>query len=361
VDIKILLLLLLIFLLYFSFLYSRTGQPKQFLDKNNKLIVNSISEKVFINVNGIKHGMYLKGKNINNPVLLFIHGGPGMPEYIFSQQYKSSIEDDFTVCWWEQRGSGLSYDSNLNINDLNSNQLIMDTLEITNYLRKRFKIDKIYLMAHSWGSFIGIKTVEKYPELYKAYIGIGQISNQLESEKIAYEFMLNKYEKEKNLKMLKKLKSFSINNGKLSSEYLKYRDELMHKAGIGTTHDMKSVISGIFLPTLYTTELTISEKINLWKGKIFSSKSKLSDELYSTDLSLEIENIKVPAYFFSGIYDYTVAYPLSLKFFEKINAPIKGFYTFKNSAHSPIFEEKERFKEILTKDVLNGKNDLVDK
>lgn len=89
--------------------------PKPFFDKNRKVIAGSISEKVWVKINGLKHGMIIKGKNKNNPVILFLHGGPGMPEYFLAEKYMTGLEDHFVVCYWEQRGSGLSYNKNQTI------------------------------------------------------------------------------------------------------------------------------------------------------------------------------------------------------------------------------------------------------
>ena len=124
---------------------------------------------------------------------------------------------------------------------------------------------------------------------------------------------------------------------------------------------MKSVISGIFLPSLQSREYTLSEKINLWRGKSSSGVSSLWDEMTTTDLSKEVTELDLPVYFFHGIHDYTVNYTLAKDYFEQIQAPVKGFYTFEQSAHSPIFEEPEKVQKILMDDILVGTNSLADR
>jgi len=79
-----------------------------------------------------------------------------------------------------------------------------------------------------------------------------------------------------------------------------------------------------------------------------------------TDLSQQVTKLEIPAFFLHGIYDYTCAYPLARDYFEKLEAPVKGFYTFENSAHSPLFEESEKIRQILLKDVLAGTSNLAD-
>ena len=339
------------------------GKPEPFMDENGKPLAGSLSEKIRVNINGVEQGMFIKSKNINNPVLLFLHGGPGMPEYWLTQTYPTGLEEHFTVVWWEQRGAGLSYSPDIPVETMNAEQFISDTLTVTDYLRQRFGKEKIYLMAHSWGSYIGIQAAARAPELYYAYIGMGQISYQIKSEQLAYEYALAYYKKNGSTGMAQRLEAAPPTlTVPLPTAYDSLRDEYMHGAGIGTTHAMRSVITGIFLPSWQFREYTLGEKINLWRGKIFSRSPdfNLWDKMQATDLTRQVTELDIPVYFLEGIYDYTCAYPLAKAYFEKINAPVKGFYTFENSAHSPLFEEPEKVLKILQEDVLAGTNNLAD-
>ena len=335
------------------------GKPEPFLDENRNLLAGSISEKIHVDINGVDQGMFIKSKDVTHPVLLYLHGG--MPDYFLTQKYPTGLEDYFTVVWWEQRGSGLSYSANIPPESMSLEQMISDTKEVTNYLRKRFGQEKIYLMGHSGGTFIGLQVAARAPELYHAYIGVAQMSYQLKSERLAYEYMLKQFKEKGNKKMVRKLESapVTLTDG-ISDSYLSLRDKAMHSLGIGTTHDMNSVITGIFLPSLTSREYTLIEKVNMWRGKSRSGVSLLWDTMLATDMTKEVPEIDIPVYFFHGIYDYTVSYILAKDYFEKLKAPLKGFYTFEQSAHSPLFEEPERLQQILQMDVLAGKNNLAD-
>jgi pimeloyl-ACP methyl ester carboxylesterase len=322
-----------------------------------------LSEKIRVDINGVKQGMFIKSKDIDQPVLLFVHGGPGMPEYWLTQRYPTGLEDHFTVVWWEQRGAGLSYSSHIPPETMTAEQFIADLLEITRYLRQRFGKEKIYLMAHSWGSYLGIQAAAREPKLYYAYIGIGQISYQLKSEQLAYEYALAQYKKNGNTAMVRKLEAAPPTmTVPLPAAYLALRDKYMHEIGIGTTHDMKSVVTGVFLPSWQFREYTLGEKINLWRGKFVSRSRKFNlwDKMQATDLTQQVTDLEIPVYFFHGVYDYTCAYPLARDYFEKLKTPLKGFYTFEQSAHSPMFEEPEKMLKILREDVLAGSNCLAD-
>jgi pimeloyl-ACP methyl ester carboxylesterase len=176
------------------------GKPTPFEDENGSPLAGSLSEKVFVNINGVEQGMFIMSKDATYPVLLFLHGG--MPEYFLTQQYPTGLEDYFTVVWWEQRGSGLSYSADIPPETMTLEQMISDTLAVTNYLRQRFGQEKIYLMGHSGGTFIGIQAAARAPELYYAYIGVAQMSNQLKSESLAYEYMLQQFQENGNLEMV---------------------------------------------------------------------------------------------------------------------------------------------------------------
>lgn len=340
------------------------GKPEPFLNEKGRPLVDSISEKAFVNINGVQQGMFIKGKDVNNPVLLFMHGGPGMPEYWLTQRYPTGLEDHFVVVWWEQRGAGLSYSEDIPSETMTAQQFVDDTIAVTNYLRERFGREKIYLMAHSWGSYIGIQAVEQAPELYTAYIGIGQITHQIQSEQLAYQYALKYYKEQGNADMVQKLEAAPPTlTVPLPANYMALRDPYMHSAGIGTTRDMKSVVTGIFLPSWQFKEYTVGEKVNLWKGKFYSRSSSFSlwDKMQITDLGQQVTKLDIPVYFFHGLYDYTCAYPLAKEYFEKLDAPVKGFYTFENSAHSPMFEEPEKVQTILLEDVLSGTNAHADR
>jgi pimeloyl-ACP methyl ester carboxylesterase len=338
-----------------------SGKPKPFLDEKGRVLPGSISEKIHVNINGFQQGMFIKGRNVANPVLLFLHGGAGMPEYFLTQNYPTRLEDYFTVCWWDRCGAGLSYIANAPQEAMTIEQYISDTLEISNYLRTRFHKDKIFLMAHSGGSIIGIQAAAKAPNLYAAYIGVGQISYQLKSEILAYQYMLEQYKEAGNTSMVRQLEATPLSmTDPLPAAYMRLRDKAMHELGIGTTHDMKSVMTGVFLASWMCRDYTLGEKLNIWRGK-FSSDKRLYDKILAMDMTKVIRKLDIPTYFFHGKYDYTVSYPETKAYFGMLEAPVKGFYTFEKSAHSPIFEEPAKIQEIIERDVLSGSNSLADR
>ena len=303
--------------------------------------------------------MFIRGKNVTNPVLLYLHGG--LPEYFLTERYPISFEQDFTVVWWEQRGAGLSYSPGIPRDTITVEQLISDTLSLTNHLQHRFGKEKIYIMAHSGGSFFGLQAAARSANLYYAYVGIAHMVNQLESERLAYEYMLERFRQTGNSRMVRKLEAAPVSiAGGTPDAYLALRDRAMHRLGVGTTRDIESVVRGIVLPSLKSPHYTLPEKVNIWRGKFSSRVSPLWDEMLTTNLAQNLTELALPTYFLHGVYDYTCSYPSAKSYLEQLKAPLKGFYTFDRSAHSPIFEEPEKARRILRDDLLVGVNDLAD-
>ncbi len=318
-----------------------------------------IPEKVFVSINGVRQGMFIQSKDPAHPVLLVLHGG--MPEYFLTERYPTGLENDFTVAWWEQRGAGLSYSPGIPPGTMTLEQFIADTLAVTSYLRDRFGKDKIYLMAHSGGTFIGLQAAARTPGPYHAYIGVAQVVHQLKSERLAWEYMCRRFTEAGDSRMVRRLDAAPVTmTDGTPRAYLAVRDRAMHRLGAGTTHDMKSVLSGIFWPSLRSPQYTPAEKIRLWRGKLSSGVSALWDEMLATDLAGQVTELALPAYFFHGVYDYTVNYQLAKDYVAGLKAPLKGFYSFQRSAHSPILEEPEKVRKIMREDVLAATNSLAD-
>ena len=337
------------------------GRIRPVTDASGRPIPGSIAEKIRVPVNGTEQGMVIRSSDLSRPVLLFVHGGPGMPEYFLDATMPSHLEDEFTVVWWDQRGAGLSYDAGFSATEsMTVDQLVDDTIAVTDYLRERFSQPKIYLLGHSWGSYIAIRAAERAPERYQAYIGMGQITHQIESEKLAYDYALARSRAQGDAKTVRKLEASPVTtDAPLPDGWNAMRDDVMHRLGVGTTREMRSVITGVFLPSWKSREYTLPEKIALWRGK-FGSRPIFWNEFMNVDLRAEVPTLAVPTYFVQGRHDYTTNYGLARDYFGKIQAPAKGFYTFEDSAHGPAFEEPEKMLRVLREDVLGGSVGLAD-
>lgn len=317
--------------------------------------------RVFVPLNGLDQGIFLQTRGEQSPVLLFVHGGPGMPEYWLTRRYPTRMHEAFTVAWWEQRGAGLSYRPDIPVETMTIEQFIDDTLAVARHLCGRFGVEKVHLMGHSWGSFIGLQAAARAPELFASYIGMAQVTHQIASEQEAYAFMVEEYRARGDRRMVRRLERAPVTGEiPLPRRYEALRDAAMHRLGVGTTHDMRSVITGIFLPSLASPDYTVAERLNLWRGRRFSRRFGLWDQMLGTDLADQVTGLAIPAYFLHGRHDQTVSYQRARAYVRRLEAPQVGFYTFENSAHSPALEEPDRALRILVQDVLAGTTKLAD-
>ena len=324
------------------------GKLDPLKDQSGKVIAGSLAEKNFIEIGGVRQGFFIRSENPDNPVILFLHGGPGSPELALSIPYESSerLEKYFTVCYWDQRGAGMSYNASIDTATMTVEQMVEDTRRMTEYLQRRFRQEKIYLMGHSWGTYLGIKTIGKYPENYLAYIGIGQVSAQRRSEKLAYDYMLQHATETNDQAALKKLNVHdSQAPGFPTFDYMMIRSVLMNKYGIGMMRQNLTMVN-ILKILISFKGYTVSEKINYLRGSLFSLYSLfgfvLDDNLFESSASFDI-----PVYITHGIYDYQVSYTLAREYFDAIDAPAKDFITFENAAHSSNMEEPEKFVRVV--------------
>ena len=324
------------------------GKTAPFLDEQGRVLETSIGEITTQTIGGVSQSIIIRGENSSNPVLLFLHGGPGSPEYALAKEFpEAGLEQEFVVCWWDQRGAGMSYQSSIPPESMNLQQMIDDTVEVAQYLQQRFGQEKIFIAGHSWGSFLGMHTIAQKPELFHAYIGIGQVTNQFESERLGYAYMLKKAVELGDKKLERDLRQFTLNTPEdITQDYLMVRSAGFNKLGVGLAHEFKSMFKEVLLPIITCKEYTLSSKWGYFAGMNFSIKY-LFGTVLAQDLNQEIPRVDIPVYIVQGKYDYQVSYSEAKRYFNNLAAPAKDFYTFENSAHSPFIEEPERFHQVL--------------
>ncbi len=316
---------------------------------------NSIAEIMALNMGGIKQGIIIRGEDRNNPLLLFLHGGPGLAETGLFLHYNRELEKNFVVVYWDQRGAGRSYHFALEDRPMTIAQFVADIHELVNYLRPRFQKEKVYLVAHSWGTLIGMLAVERYPELFHAYVGTGQVANMPEGERLSYEFVLQKARKERNEKAISELEAIGkplngvYRNGLKGTDI--QRKWLIHFGGAAYGHKNWNHFIKILL---FTDEYNLLNRIGLFRGMYLSAKDEMVEhEFLRFNLMEIVPQVKVPVYFVLGRYDYQIPSLLAAEYFQHLQAPHKELVWFEYSAHSPCFEEAEKFNRLIVERVLN--------
>ncbi len=320
-----------------------------------------LNEKTHIEIDGARIGMILLSDKSDAPVLLVCGGGPGIPQYLMESFYPSVLPEFFTVCYFDYRGTGLSYDKNTDPDNMTTDRYIEDTLYITDYLKERFDQEKIYIMGHSFGTYIALNTVVQYPENYTAYLAMSQNCDQHRSELEAYDYMRARYEEAGDSSMVAGFDEYNIKESE--EDYRRYtnsglRDKAMHSLGVGTTSDMDDVITDLFFPSLRVTAYTPLERINIWRGKAASGSFAVHNESRLFNAFEAVPDVDIPIYFFAGEKDMTCCTSIQKEYFETVKAPHKEFFLYEGCAHSPIYEDKEKtcgiLESILEVNEVNG-------
>jgi pimeloyl-ACP methyl ester carboxylesterase len=297
----------------------------------------------------MKQSVILRGKHVHNPVLLFLHGGPGTPETSWLNYFNANLEDHFTVVAWEMLGGGKSYRPGIPPECMSLEAFIQDTSELTRFLQQRFQQAKIYLVGHSFGALLGVRVVQRFPEDYYAYVGIGQVANTYESERISYQWALATAKERGNVKAVQELEALGepVHGTYKTGQAGTHIERKWVKEFGGALHGKSSM--PLLTRVLIKSPLySVAEALNYFKGEKFSLRF-LWDDVLAVDFFKQAREFKLPFYICQGVFDYQAAYPVAKRYFEQVVAPKKEFFTFENSAHGTLFEEPEKFLQVMLK------------
>ncbi|MEI8204573.1 MAG: alpha/beta hydrolase [Bacteroidota bacterium] len=346
---------LIIFLLVIFIIFKSINYSPQIKDAAGNRIANSISEIRKVKIGNLTQTILIRGENFNNPVLLYLHGGPGTTELIPFRLFHKNLEKYFTIIAWEQRGTGKSFSTEIPENTMTINQFVADAHELTTYLIKEFQKKKILVVGHSWGTALGLLLVQKYPEQYYAYVGSGQEVNPKEGEKISYQYLIERAKgNQKALDELLPLNSveqyLTIDKSDNWYEKIKIHRKWLIRLG-GEIYNQTDYSLLFNMKTIIAPEYSLMDFINFGRGSVFSLKT-MWPQIMKLNLTQEIPQINIPVYILQGRHDYNTPSVLVEDYFNKLISPNKNLIWFENSGHHPAYEEPEKYDNILIDKVL---------
>ena len=315
---------------------------------------DGISESHYLEINNTRQYVLMRGHDVNNPVLLFLHGGPGASETSMLLKYNSELEKNFTVIYWDQRNAGNSYDSEFPEEEIKVHKYNRDVDTLVSWLKNRFNVEKIFLVGHSWGTRLGMYAIQRHPENFLAYVGVSQEIASYEGELMSYQYALDKAKKLNNTKALKVLEEIGEpQTGNYTTMYKAgikdfwKQKELLIKLG-GDSYN-KRIYLDWMLSVWFSREYSFFDMLRFMKTFKFSSENIVHDPDYNNiDFFKQIPKVEAPVFFISGNCDYNLPWPLVEKYCDSLKAPYKEFIKFEKSGHNPAFEEPEKFnKEII--------------
>jgi pimeloyl-ACP methyl ester carboxylesterase len=299
-------------------------------------------------IGGVDQWLMFRGENEQAPVMLFLHGGPGAAQIGFARRYQGELEKHFVIVNWDQRGAGLSYSRDIPRESMRIDRFIADITEIVQLIRSKIGADKVIIVGHSWGTYLGTIFSALHPDMVSAYVGVGQLDGMRENDLRTYSY-LKQYYSEKDVEhTLRTLERIgpppytsprdigSSNSALLRSNAMLYSMKTWQLA--------RTALAG--------PEYSILDLRRFIRGNDFSFWS-LKDEVEGMDLYARVPRLKIPTYFFLGRHDHMADAELAERYYEKLETPYKELVWFENSAHCPLFEEAVKFqKELIARTLL---------
>jgi len=313
---------------------------------NARRIVNpgGIERDEKVRIGGIDQWVSIRGRDTRNPVLLYVHGGPGYISMPMSWWFARGWDEYFTVVQWDQRGSGKTYllsDPAAVAPTLTRERMVADTEEMIRWLRATLHKKKIFVLGHSWGSYLGLEMAKRHPDWLHAYIGVGQLTDGPESERRGWAATLDAARRAGNTEAVRELQSiapyFAPGHPSSLKDIYTQRKWLDHFGGVMAFRDGNDAESDL---TKLSPDYTDAELPDIWKGNDFTEEHLLANALA---LDLRVPKLDCPLILFAGRHDINVNSQVAAEWFATVQAPSKQFVWFENSAHLPMTEEPGKF------------------
>jgi pimeloyl-ACP methyl ester carboxylesterase len=327
----------------------RPASTAPILAANGEPLPGSVAELTTVNTGGHDLGLMIRGTSTENPVLLFLAGGPGGSELGAMRRHLPALEESFTVATWDQRGAGTSYDELDPTQTVSLEGYVSDTIAVTDYLRDRFAQDKIYLAGQSWGTTLGVMAVQQRPDLYRAFVGTGQMVSQLASDRIFYEDTLAWAETTGNQGLVDQLQAAGPPP---YSAMFPYETALSHEQDVYPyDHTGNSEGSGQMSENLLVSEYTLIDQVHVI-GAFMDTFAALYPQLQEVDFRKTATEFEVPMFFVQGAHEADGRAQPFADWYPMIQAPVKDMVVFDSSGHRPLWEQPDEFVDYMVGTVL---------
>jgi pimeloyl-ACP methyl ester carboxylesterase len=291
-------------------------------------------------IGGIEQWINVRGQDKANPMILFVHGGPASPSMPTTWQWQRPIEEYFTVAHYDQRGVGKTLranDKDAIAGTLKIERFVDDAIEVAEHLRARYKKDKLIIIGHSWGTVVSTRAVLKRPDLFYAYVGIGQVANMRENERISYEFGIAQARLHNNAEALQEMAAIAPYPG----------DQPITRERIIVARKWPQYYGGLSAyksdSTYYFRAPMLSPEYDQADWEAIDAGSQLTlgavlQEWSQVDFT-GVRRFPIPVIMFLGRHDYTTPTEPVVKWMAQLKAPYKQSVWFEHSAHMMPWEE----------------------
>jgi pimeloyl-ACP methyl ester carboxylesterase len=301
---------------------------------------NGLQESYKAKIGGIDQWIEVRGQDKSNPIILFVHGGPASPLIAALWQFQRPLEEYFTVVNYDQRGAGKTYvedHSDAVAATLHIPRYIDDAIEIAEQVRKRYGKRKVILMAHSWGTVIGLGAAQKRPDLFHAYVGIGQVINTRDNERISFEYGLQQAKAHDNAAAVREMESIAPYPGDqpiTRERIIIARKWAQFYGGLTAYRDESTYF---FNAPLLSPEYSAADVCAVDQGNVFTL-GRVLPEFLDVDYK-GVRSLPIPIFMFMGRHDYTTPARPTADWLAKLSAPSKQGVWFERSSHMIPWEE----------------------
>jgi pimeloyl-ACP methyl ester carboxylesterase len=303
---------------------------------------NGIDEAMFVAVGGINQWITIRGQNRDNPVVLFLHGGPGTPTNLLDFPFAKAWTPTFTLVQWDQRGAGKTFGSGgTAASDMTIDRMAQDGIELTQFLREHLHKDKIIIVGHSWGAILGIHMAKARPELFYAYVGVGQVVNAQVNEALNYARVLDKAKALGDTKAVAELQASgpppypamkALTTQRIWAQTYEHAD----------SYEAAGQASSLYAPgysmvDLYHAIQSIRFTLNTFIGP------SMSGPVMKIDLNALGPDFAIPMFVFAGPDDYITSPDLAKAYVDTLNARQKEFVMLPAGGHFAVFTHSDEF------------------
>lgn len=320
------------------------------VDAQGEPLAGSIATLEQVTLNDSHQWISVRGQDASKPVLLFLAGGPGGSQLATARYALGGLEEHFVVVNWEQPGAGKSFDA-VDRSTITPERYIEDAHALVQHLRERFAQDKVYVLGESWGSALGILLVQRYPELFHAFIGTGQMVAFLENDLMCYDFAVQWAQERGDTAKVAKLVEqgpppyYGDGVAWKESAFLMDTFNYMNQNpaiadnGANTFRDLAAPEYGLY------------DKASWFRG-VIETLGVVYPQLWEVDFRQQATKLEVPVYFLLGRHDINAPVALTEQYFDLLDAPHKEIVWFEHSGHTPWVSESDRFVQAVVDTVL---------
>lgn len=302
---------------------------------------NGVQESYTSTIGGIPQYINVRGQDRDNPIILFVHGGPASPLTPSLWQFQRPLEEYFTMVTWDQRGAGRTYnqvDPDSIADSIRIPRYVDDAIEVAEHIRKRHGKRKLILMGHSWGTIVGMGAALERPDLFHAYVGIGQVIDVQENERLSFDYALDQAREHDNAEAVAALEAIAPYPGDVPltrDRIVTARIWAQHYGGMSAFRDETNLY--FYRAGRLSPEYDAADVCAINKGNVFTL-GKVLDAFLQVDYS-DVRSFPIPVVMFMGRHDYTTPSQPTADWLDAVDAPYKRGVWFERSAHMIPWEE----------------------